>query len=206
MLKRLSIACILLIVLSAFVNASEPFPYTENVLTDGMTITARTPSGKISIKGGKGCLREYAGENWSKKSNLIPRNMRWYGSLGLYDPADSDTMNGRLIVDEGRQFFASESEALRYFQRLSGYYGRLTYNNSGLLIAYKIVDVGGGEPTRSLTIWQIYINGKKPSSLRGAIDNTIEITGGLIPDTATLFQAKVGYERAIADKEYDPRN
>jgi hypothetical protein len=204
MLKRLIILCSLLIVLSTCVNASEPFPYTENVLSEGMMISARTPSGKISIKGKKGCSREYAGDNWSKKSTLIPRDTRWYGSLGLYDPADSDTMNGRLIVDEGRQFFASESETLRYFQRLSGYYGRLTYNNSGLLIAYKVIDVGGGEPTRSLTIWQIYINGKKPSSLRGAVDKDIEITGGSIPDTATPFKAKVGYERAIADTEYDP--
>ena len=204
MLKTSFGFCILLFFLSACDKS--PFPYTENVLSDGMVITAHTPNGMISIKGKKGCSREFAGDNWLKKSNLIPRDTRWYGSLGLYDPADSDTMNGRLIVDEGRQFFASESEALRYFQRLSGYYGRLTYNNSGLLIAYKIIDVGGGEPTRSLTIWQIYINGKKPSSLRGAVDKNIEIAGGSIPDTATPFQAKIGYEREIADKEYDPRN
>ncbi len=70
----------------------------------------------------------------------------------------------------------------------------------------KVVDGGGGEATRSLTIWQIYINGKKPSSLRGAVDNAIVITGGSIPGTATPFQAKVGYERELADKEYDPRN
>jgi hypothetical protein len=203
MLKAATIS-IFILFLSACDKA--PFPFTENVLSEGLVITAHTPSGKISIKGKKGCSREFVGDNWSKNANLIPRDTRWYGSLGLYDPADSFSMNSRLLVDEGRQFFSSESEALRYLQSLSGYYGRLTYNRSGLVIAYKVVDVGGGEPTRSLEIWQFYINGKKPSSLRGGVDKDIEISGGSIPDTATPVQSKVGYERALADKEYEARN
>lgn len=206
MLKKFSYFCIFLLSLSACDRKTDPLPFTENVLSEGMRITAYTPSGKISIEGGEGVTRVFAGENWSKTSNLTPRITRWYGSLGLYDPSPSDSMHGRFIVDEGRQFFSNESEALRYLQSLSGYYGRLTYNNSGLVIAYKVIDVEGDRPTRSLTVWQIYINGKKPSSMRGAVDKNIEITGGHTPDTASPFPAAVGYEREIAGKEYDSRN
>ena len=206
MLKKFSFLCIFLFSLSACDRKTDPLPFTENVLSEGMKITAYTPSGKISMEGRKGVTRVFSGEKWSKTSNLIPRTTRWYGSLGLYDPAPSNSMHGRLIVDEGRQFFFNESEALRYLQSLSGYYGRLTYNNSGLVIAYKVIDIAGGDPTRSLTIWQIYIDGKKPSLMRGAVDKNIEITGGQTPDTATPFPATVGYEREIADKEYDARN
>lgn len=177
---------------------------TESVLTDGMKITAFTPSGKITVEGGKGVARSYSGENWTKSSKLIPRTTRWYGSLGLYDPAGSFTLGDRLLLDEGKQFFSSESEALRYMQSISGYYGPLTYNNSGLVIAYKVIDIPNEKPTRSLTIWQFYINGNKPTILRGATDKNIEVTGGTIADTATPASAPIGYPRELADKEYNP--
>ena len=187
------------------ISAASNIP-TESVLSDGMKISASTPSGKILIEGKKGFTRVYSGDSWSKTSTLIPRSTRWYGSLGLYDPADSDSMHGRLLVDEGRQFFSSESEALRYMQSLSEYYGNLTYNNSGLVIAYKVIDIEGGEPTRSLTLWQFYINGKKPSTLQGAVDQNLKINGGDTPETATPFPAKIGYERALGNKEYGASN
>lgn len=179
---------------------------TESVLSDGMRISASTSSGKILIEGINGFTRVYSGDNWSITSTLIPRTTRWYGSLGLYDPASSSSMHGRLLVDEGKQFFTSESEALRYMQYLSGYYGKLTYNNSGLVIAYKVIDIEGGEPTRSLTIWQFYINGKKPTKLRGAVDQNIKIEGGNPPETATPFPAKTGYERTLGNTEYAAPN
>jgi hypothetical protein len=171
-----------------------------------MKISASTPSGKIVIQGKKGFTRLYSGENWAKSSELIPRTTRWYGSLGLYDPADSDSPNDRLLLDEGKQFFSSDSEALRYMKSLSGFFGPLTYDNSGLVIAYKITAIPGGKPTRHLTIWQIYVNGTKPTALRGAIDKNIEISGGTIPEKATPAPAPIGYERELSDKEYGLSN
>lgn len=203
MLAKMAISQVLILVVLLCGCRKSPYPFTENVLSEGMVITASTPSGKISIEGQKGCSRRFSGENWSCTSALIPRDTRWYGSLGLYDPAPSNSMHGRLLVDEGRQFFSSESEVLRYLQQNSGYFGRLTYNNSGLVVAYKIIPIPGGSPTRSLEVWQVYINGHKPSSLRGAMDANITISGGQCPDAASPFPAVVGYERELADKEYD---
>lgn len=177
---------------------------TESVLSEGMKIVAHTPSGTIVIEGKQGFARSYSGQDWSKTSMLIPRKTRWYGSLGLYDPADSNSLGDRLLIDEGDQFFQSESEALRYIQYLSAYYGPMTYNNSGLVIGYKVIDIPQEKSTRSLTIWQFYVKNTKPKSLRGANDRNIEVTGGTIPDHIIPIQAPVGYERTLADKEYSP--
>lgn len=177
---------------------------TESVLSEGMKIIAHTPSETITIEGKQGFARLYSGQDWSIISVLIPRKTRWYGSLGLYDPAESNSLGDRLLIDEGKQFFQSESEALRYIQYLSAYYGSMTYNNSGLVIGYAVIDIPKEKPTRSLTIWQFYINNTKPKSIRGANDRNIEITGGTIPDNATPIQAPVGYERTLADKQYSP--
>jgi len=191
------------VLLSCKLESSPSLP-TESVLSDGMRIVAHTPSGAITIEGKQGFKRLYSSENWSKTSVLIPRTTRWYGSLGLYDPATSYSLGDRLLLDEGRQFFQNESEALRYLQFLSGYHGPITYNNSGLVVAYKVIPITNEKPTRSLILWQFYINNAKPKSLRGAVDKNIEISGGTIPDSAVPVQAPIGYERTLADKEYNP--
>lgn len=177
-------------------------PGTESVLSEGMRITAITPSGELVIEGKRGTERSYSGPGWSKISTLIPRTKRWYGSLGVYDPADSSTQSGRVLVDEGRQFFSSESEALRYLNHLSGYFGELTYTKSGLVVAYKVIPVEGGSPIRSIAVWQFYINGQKPASLRGSDESRIRIKGGSIPNTATPAVAPLGLERELSPTEY----
>lgn len=175
----------------------------EFVITDGMKIIAYTPSGKITIEGKAGFARSYSGDSWATSSVLIPVEKRWNGSLGLYDPVGSSTLGGRLIIQEGKQFFTSESEALRFMKFLSMYFGPLTYNKSGLVIAYKIIEIPNEKPTRSLEVWQLYINGSKPLSLRGAIDTKIEISGGTIPDKASPTPGPIGYEREISAQEYE---
>src|SRR5664279_2948218 len=123
-----SLICLILLLL-LLVACDDRALVNECVLSEGMKITAFTPSGKIKIEGGKGLSRSYSGDGWSITTTLLPRPTRWYGSLGAYDPADGPSIYGRLIVDEGRQFFSSESEALRYLQAMSGYFKKLTYNN-----------------------------------------------------------------------------
>ena len=190
-------------VLSAFAcNRNQPIP--EAVLSEGMKVSAITPSGKLIIECGNGTTRTYQGENWSKASKLIPRTTRWSGSLGLYDPAGSNTLGDRLLLEEGRQFFSSESEAMRYLQTLNGYYGSVTYSNDGLVVTYSVTAIPNEKPTRDIQLWQIYINGVKPKALRGGTNQNIKIEGGTILEQATPTPAPVGYERQISDKEYAP--
>jgi len=191
------------VISSAFAcNRTQPSP--ETVLSEGMKVSATTPSGKLIIECGKGLTRKYQGENWSKTSELIPRTSRWSGSLGLYDPAGSDTLGDRLLLEEGRQFFSSESEAMRYLQTINGFYGAVTYSNDGLVVAYSVTAIPNEKPTRDIQLWQIYINGAKPKALRGASNLNIKIEGGTILEQANPTPAPIGYERKISDKEYAP--
>ena len=177
---------------------------TEFVLKDGMTITATNRNGTVTISAGPGTERTFSGDGWTKRRNLIPRDTRWYGSLGLYDPGESSSPYGRLLADEGRLFFKSESEALRYLYPGSDDM-KPVFNNRGLVVGYHVENIPGGEPARSVEIWQIYINGQRPKSMRGADDAAISIKGGTIPETATPHPAPVGLEMTLGDEEYRPR-
>jgi len=177
-------------------------PTSEVVLTEGMVLTGTNPNGTVTISAGKGTERTFKGDDWSKRRELIPRTTRWYGSLGLYDPADSFTPHGRLLVDEGRLFFDSESEALRYLAGCKNF--KPVFNNHGLVFGYHVENIPGGEPTRSVQVWQIYIRGQRPESLRGAQDLAVTVKGGTIPDTAKPNPAPIGYEKTLGEKEYSP--
>jgi hypothetical protein len=178
-------------------------PNTEYVLTKGMTVRATNPNGTVTITAGDGAARVFSGDGWSKSRTLIPRTTRWYGSLGLYDPGSSSSPGGRLLADEGRLFFKTESEALRYLYSGSAHF-KPVYTNQGLIVGYDMESIPGHEPVRSVQIWQIYINGKRPNSLRGANDSAILVENGTIPDTAAPNPAPTGYEMILGEKEYVP--
>lgn len=178
-------------------------PNTEVVLTPGMTITATNPNGTVSVHADAEATRTFSGTGWRKRTRLIPRTTRWYGSLGLYDPAGSCTPYGRLLVDEGRLFFQSESEALRYLN-VAGSYMKPVFTSDGLVVGFHVEPIRGGEPTRSIDVWQIYINGRKPTAMRGANDTAISISGGATPETASPNPAPIGYELELSNEEYKP--
>ena len=172
-------------------------PWTEHVLTDGMVITAETPEGPLRIAGQKGTQRVYSGDGWSKTRHLDPRDVRWHGSLGLYDAAPGFSPHGRLLLEEGRLFFDSTRDAVNYLRRR---HVAPVYNNRGLSIGLKVVErprEQGKEPVRTVEVWQIYIKGKKPVSLPGANDDAISVSGGTIPDSASPYPAKIGAEMSL---------
>jgi hypothetical protein len=106
---KLSLSLSFLLILTSCSKKPVLLPSTEYVLTDGMTISADTPNGRISVAGGEGTQRMFSGDGWTQTTYLIPRTTRWYGSLGLYDPADSWSPHGRLLVDEGG-FFSTPNQ------------------------------------------------------------------------------------------------
>ena len=196
---------LLILVVAACAKKHDLLLNTEYVLSAGMKIAAKTPNGRIEILAGDGTERIFSGDGWSKRCSLTPRTTRWYGSLGLYDPAASYSPHGRLLVDEGRLFFASESEALRYLY-VGSKNSKPVFNSRGLVVGFDVQPIPGGEPTRSVFVWQIYIDGKRPQSLRGADDEALKVEGGGILETAWPNQAPVGYEKILGDREYVPEN
>lgn len=219
-MKKIIVTIVFLtIFLTACSTKNELLPYTEVVLKPGMVIVATNPNGTVTIKAGEGTTRIFSGKNWEKKRDLIPRANRWYGSLGLYDPATSWSPYGRLLVDEGRLYFSSISEALKYLYTQGDYF-KYVYANSGLVFGYHIASLSDAtestrravekrygpekESTRSIELWQIYINGKRPTSIPGADDSAITVSGGDIPETSTPYPAPVGYVKPVGKEEYRP--
>ena len=195
--RRLSALALCLLCTSCGILSYGIRPWTEHVLTDGMVISANTPQGPLRIEGGKGAERIYSGDGWSETRHLDPRDIRWYGSLGLYDAAFSLSPHGRLLIDEGRLFFDSTRDAVRYLRRCDV---PPVYNNQGLSVGLKVVEWPGKErrePVRTVEVWQIYIQGRKPTSLPGAKDDAVSVSGGIIPDTAVPYPAKVGAELTL---------
>lgn len=175
-------------------------PHTETVLQSGDTIVVNHPHGSLTIQAGAGASRSFRGTGWKADHLLIPRKSRWDGSAGLYDPASSTTPYGRVLADEGRQFFSTESEALRFLNMGSEIF-RPVYTNQGLVVGYSVSPVPGGE-VRSIRIWQIYIEEKKPALLRGAKDSLFGLAGRFAPDEARPANVRVGLERRLAAEEY----
>jgi hypothetical protein len=200
---KTALVLVLALVVSGCTGHRGLLPNTEFVLSKGMKITATTANGALVITAGEGTERTFSGDGWSKNWHLIARNTRWYGSLGLYDPAASYSQHGRVLVDEGKQFFATESEALRYLYSESRYF-KLVFTSNGLVVGYHVETIAGGGPIRSVHVWQIYINGRKPTLLRGADDTAIRVSGGDTPEISSPNAAPIGYPRAIGDREYAP--
>ena len=165
-------------------------PYSEVVLQPGMRITAVTPNGPLTITAGEGTRRTFQGENWHKSLLLVARTSRWYGSLGLYDPAESYSPYGRLLAEEGRQHFSTESDAEAWLRGRSFEAGvgkeKLIFTNDGLVLRYSMCLVPGtGVPTAQVDLWQIYVDGHRPHSLPGADDGAIRVEGGTVAEFST---------------------
>lgn len=182
-------------------------PYSEVVLHPGMMIEGTNPNGTVLITAGDGTLRSYKGDGWEQSVRLMSRSTRWYGSLGLYDPAGSASPFGRLIAEEGRLYFTSADEAMRWLY-VGSYYSKPVFTNNGLVFAYSIArphESWQGQ-VRTVKIWQIYINCRRPSHLPGADDRAVKIVGGSEPEFSEPYPAPIGEEMVLGEKPYDPRN
>ena len=103
--------------------AGEP----ELVMQPGMTITAETTTGKITIAAEKDLKRSYCWAGVTRSATLWPRHERWYGSLGAYFPGPGEHWaehHGitRGVLEEGQQHFATQDAALEWLREQANYY------------------------------------------------------------------------------------
>lgn len=151
----------------------------EIVMSPGMFITAMTSEGTIRIDAGKGLERSYTWEGATRSLEMLPRHERWYGSLGLYCPGPGEHWkehNGitRAVVEEGQQHFSSEEQALAWLVRRT--WMSYVWRSDGLVVGW-----GKTLERRQLNVevWQITINGQKPTKLTGSQDEKILLTSGV---------------------------
>src|SRR5205814_6555865 len=169
LLLALSVNC-------GFTSKDGPIPAkSEIVMSASSTIAATTKLGTIVIRSGEGLRRSYSWEGVTRSVEMWPRDERWYGSMGLYFPGPGDHWFphdgiSRAVVEEGQQHFQSQSEALSWLQART--WMPFVYNSTGLVVGW-----GKTLPRRQLNVevWQIYINGSRPSFLPGACDSCIHV-------------------------------
>lgn len=152
-------------------------PETETVMVPGMTIsvTDKYGHGTLQIKAPEDMVREFSWNGATWKVQMAARTKWWYGEHGIYNPdEDVNESHGvsRLLAGEGQYHFSSMDEALKWLQ--GSYRQKVSvWRNDGLVAAFYVT------PSRkqfNVELWQIYIDGKKPTSLPGATDDAIRVT------------------------------
>jgi hypothetical protein len=209
---KIWIALFIVIVTTAF------FPFhitTESAMLEGMTIEATNAGGTIKITAGKGTWRTYCWSRGEERVELWRRWQRWFGSKGLYHPSGAK-LRLHLVIEEGQQHFCSEQEALEW---LIYYYFDPTkqlswaYSSDGLVVGWRET---GGRLTGasdfyavSVDVWQIYINGQKPTNLLGAVNDRIRVSsddelkvaspkiGAFVPSKPKVINQRVYSGRAV---------
>ena len=163
----------------------------ELVMTPGMKITATTPVGTMTITAHEGLRRSYTWEGETRSVKMLPRETRWEGSLGIYYPGPGNHWKEhhgirRAVVEEGQQHFDSTDEALAWMRLQEEgltYVGKksderyvypmpFVYTDDGLAVGW-----GKVLPRSQLNVevWQIYIQGEKPSKLPDSPNDKIVI-------------------------------
>jgi hypothetical protein len=148
----------------------------EIVMSPGMKITATTPNGTIAVSAGNGLTRSYTWDGATRSVEMWPRTERWYGSLGLYYPGPGFHWKehegiARGVLEEGQQHFKTVNEALKWIRARN--WMPHVYTKNGLVIGWMKV------PSRkqlNVDVWQIYINGHKPTNLPGSQNSKIVVT------------------------------
>lgn len=188
---------------------------TELVIREDVTIQAQKDGALISISSGKGFDRSYAWDGCTLKSNMGARAQRWYGSLGIFDPAPSFGFSfspsgcagiSRTVVEEGQIHFDNMRFVQEWIRRQPSSY-KTVWTNDGLLVSWATV------PKRAqlnVNVWLVCIDGKRPTQLDGAIDSAIRVTknsrGQSIHDCAAVGKEIVDQTRSQLEAEWKARD
>jgi hypothetical protein len=172
-------------VLLLFTQLSLAQVATELVMHEGTSIDAIKDGSAIKVTAGKGFDRTYESDGCRLKSNMHARTTRWFGSLGIYDPAGSISGSlfspaackgiTRTVVQEGQIHFDDAQfayEWIRRQQRGYGKTGKTVWTNDGLLVSWNTVP---GREQLNVDVLLMCINGKRPKNLEGATDSAIKI-------------------------------
>jgi ankyrin repeat protein len=147
----------------------------EVVMSPGMRITATTSVGTIAITAADEMTRSYTWDGATRSIEMQPQKSRYLGSLGLF--FDGVTVHwrehhgiARCSTQEGQQDFKTVEKALKWIKEPERM--KPVYRDDGLMVGwYKDL------PRKMLwvEVWQILINGKKPTRLPGSQNDKIVV-------------------------------
>jgi len=155
----------------------KPYAFTELVLQPGMSVTAESSAGTITVAADDSLKRTYTWEGASRSVELCPRCERWYGNLGAYYPGPGNHWREhhgitRGVLQEGQQHFENVEEALAWIHK-PWHEQRSVYRDDGLFILFAKI------PERrqiNVDVIQIMIGGRKPTTMPGSQNDKIKVT------------------------------
>ncbi len=136
-------------------------PDAELAMSPGTAIEATTSQGTMQISYVDQYTRRYIWDGYDKTFRHQTRQERWYGSLGMYRPTGDGTMHA--VLEEGQQHFSNYTEARSWITKQERFTD-CVWTRDGLLVGWK----QQGRPEDGFLalhvgVWQIFIDGKKPS-------------------------------------------
>lgn len=165
----------------------------ELVLTPGTRMRVSTPAGTVDILAGTGIERTYEWNGCSLKSRMTVRTSRWYGALGVYDPAGRifpslpwERCKGlsRTVVAESQIHFADLESANFWVQRFCRHRGAEgAWSSDGLVACWSITPV---REQLAMDVRQVCIGGRFPSALAGANDSALLLANAATPARTRL--------------------
>lgn len=139
-----------------------------------MTIEATTKQGVMRISYVSPYMRTYSWDGNIKTFRHQPRRSRWYGSLGMYRPTGDGTLHA--VLEEGQQHFASEREAYEWLGEKKKF-GNYVWDRDGLVVGWKQQRrPEDGFVALHVDVWQLYVNGKRADTSKGASPSRIKVT------------------------------
>ena len=177
---------------------------SELVMPKGSIVEATNRQGAMRIDALDKYTRRYSWRGISKMFRLFARSERWSGSKGAYRPTGDRDMHA--VLEEGQQHFSSIDEVYPWLRLRCG--ASAVYTSEGLVVVWR----EQRHPTvpnysaLSVDVWQIYVNGEKPSALTGATDAAIRyvqygadkvVVGKPVIHIATRIKGRKYYGRAL---------
>ncbi len=180
---------------------------SEVVMSSGMRITATTTVGRIAITAVDALTRAYTWDGATRAVEMEPRAAttgRWHGSLGLLNPGAGEHWRDhhgitRSVTEEGQQHFKTVEEAMNWIKQRG--WMPFVYRDDGLMVGWsKNLD----RMQLSVEVWQILIDGKKPTRLTGSQSDKI-VVETVETETVPLVRAVASNDLKAVTAQFGPR-
>ncbi len=180
-------------------RADRPPADDELVMSPGMRITAKTSVGTIAITAVDQQTRSYTWEGATFAVERLPAAERFFAEDGLYYKGMGEHWRDhhgitRCLTKEANKLCITIEDAMAWIKEPER--ASFVYRGDGLMVGWS----KSADP-RQLTVevWQILIDGKKPTRLLGSQDDKI-VVDNVETETGPLVKAVAGNDlNAVTD-------
>lgn len=159
------------------VGCEEPAPVREAVLGAGESITATNKFGTVRVSHVASTKRRFEWDKQTEVVTMIPREERFMGKLGLYEPAGrfGPSLPGdvRLVVEEATRDFEDYRQVYAVLYEGSAVMDWV-YTRDGLVVGFSRTPERGNQI--NVDVYQFLVQGQKPRDLKGAREEAVHLT------------------------------